>query len=142
MDWIDDNIAVGSWLDAEEVAERKEKGVDLVLDARALFHKKKGLNPFEFEPIPDKVLRAADMLVALSNYKNSKGHGIPKILIRCIWGVDRTPFVATVYIKQKYDKTWDDAYKYVAVKHPQTQFHWDWIETLNAGHSDSTLDAQ
>lgn len=42
MDWIDDNIAVGNWIDAEEVAERKEKGVDLVLDARALFRRKKG----------------------------------------------------------------------------------------------------
>jgi hypothetical protein len=130
MDWIDDNIAVGSWLDAEEVAERKEKGVDLVLDARALFHRRKGLNPFIIEPFPDKVLRAADMLVALSDYKNSKGYGVPKILIRCIWGVDRTPFVAAVYVQQKYNKTLVEAYKFVAAKHHQTQFHWDWVEML------------
>jgi hypothetical protein len=140
MDWIDDNIAVGSWLDAEEVAERKEKGVDLVLDARALFHRKKGLHPFVIEPIPEKVLRAADLLISLSNYKNSKGYCVPKILVRCIWGVDRTPFLAAVYVKQKYDKTWADAYKYVAAKHPQTQFHWDWIEMLDAGFSHDKLE--
>lgn len=131
MDWIDENIAVGSWIDAEKVAERKEKGVDLVLDARALFRRKKGVNPFGMEPFPDKVLRAADMLVALSAYKNLKGYGVPKILIRCLWGVDRTPFVAAVYVNQKYNKPLADAYRFVASKHPQTKFHWDWIEMLN-----------
>jgi hypothetical protein len=139
MDWIDDNIAVGNWVDAEEVAERKEKGVDLVLDARALFHRKKGLNPFEMEPFPEKVLRAADMLVALSAYKNARGYGVPKILIRCIWGVDRTPFVAAVYVNQKYGKPLDEAYRFVASKHPPTKFHWNWVEMLNKVPSDKAL---
>ena len=38
MDWIDNNIAVGSILDAEEVVALLKKDVDLILDARYALH--------------------------------------------------------------------------------------------------------
>jgi hypothetical protein len=37
MDWIDNNVAVGSLLDAEEVVTLIKKDVDLILDARLCF---------------------------------------------------------------------------------------------------------
>ena len=37
MNWIDNNVAVGSLLDAEEVVTLMKKDVDLILDARLCF---------------------------------------------------------------------------------------------------------
>ena len=122
MDWVDNYIAIGDWLDSENVAELQEKNIDLVLDARTLFCRKKN-NPFEFEPIPEKILRVGDLLVALSDMK-------AKILIHCIWGIDRTPFVAMIYVSKKYDKSYEEAYEDIKALRPQATYHLDWIKQL------------
>jgi hypothetical protein len=45
-------------------------------------------------------------------------------------GIDRTPFIAMVYVARKYNKKSTDAYAYVKEKHPGTVYHWDWIKML------------
>jgi protein-tyrosine phosphatase len=121
MDWIDDFVAVGSLLDAERVNELKEEDIDLIVDARVAFERADVIN---YKPIVPKVLRAADILVALSQTI------MPKILIHCTFGVERTPFLAMVYVSRKYSMTYEEAYNYVREKRPQTIFRWDWVEAL------------
>ena len=122
MDWVDNYIAIGDWLDSENVAELQEKNIDLVLDARTLFCRK-GNSPFEFEPIPEKILRAGDILVALSDLK-------AKILVHCVWGKDRTPFVAMIYVSKKYGKSYEKAYEDIKELRTQAVYHLDWVEQL------------
>ncbi len=127
MDWIDDNVALGTWLDSERHARLQEGSIDLVIDARMLF-RKRSLKLFEFEPIVDKILRAGDILLATSNLK-------AKTLIHCVWAKDRTPFVASVYVSKKLGIPIAKAYELVKSKHPQTVVHQDWIELLQSGGS-------
>jgi hypothetical protein len=130
MDFIDDFVALGSWLDAEAVAELKEERVDLVVDARTLFRRKethRGIGglfaPLEYEPIVDKVLRMGDLLLAISNHN-------ARMLVHCVWGMDRTPFVSMVYYAKRYSLSYELAYQAIAAKHPQTKYHWDWVKML------------
>ena len=119
MDWIDSNIAVGSLLDAEEVVTLLRKDVDLIIDARLCFTHTSG------QPVVENVITSANLLRVLSE------HGA-RTLIHCVWGVDRTPFLAMVYYAHKNGWTYQRAYKYVKSKHPSTVFHWDWINLLPA----------
>lgn len=140
MDFIDEeeHIAVGGLVDAELVAKLKEERIDLVVDAREFFRAKPRhfrlwppgrdffglLAPLEYEPIVKRLQWEGSLLVHISNY------GRTRVLIHCTFGVDRTPFLAAVYLSRKNNIKLRDAYLVVKSKHPQTKLHWDWVEIL------------
>ena len=117
MDWIDSNDAVGSLLDAEEVVTLYRKDIDLIVDARLCFFHS------PIQPIVEKVTTSANLLGVLSEQR-------ARTLIHCIWGIDRTPFLAMVYYAHKNKCSYQGAYEYVKSMHPSTVFHWDWINLL------------
>jgi hypothetical protein len=117
VEWIDNNVAVGSILDAEEVVTLLKNDVDLILDARLCF------THFPIIPVTDNIMTHANLLRVLS--ENSS-----RTLIHCVWGVDRTPFLGMVYYARKYGMRYHDAYEYIKSKHPATVFHWDWLDML------------
>jgi protein-tyrosine phosphatase len=120
MNWIDDFVAVGGLEDAFSTHDLKEADIDLIVDARTLFDDFFEMNK---RPIVNKVLKAGDLLVALTKLD-------AKILVHCLAGIDRTPFVAMVYISKKYDMPYKEAYEFVKKKNPPTVFHWDWVKML------------
>ncbi len=122
MDWIDNNVAVGSILDAEEVVTLMKKDVDLILDARLCF------THFPITPVTESVITHANLLRILSE------NGA-RTLIHCVWGVDRTPFLAMVYYAVKNGIPYRDAYGFVKSKHPAAVYHWDWIDFLPTAKS-------
>jgi protein-tyrosine phosphatase len=122
MNWIDDFVAVSGWEDAMFINDLKEEDIDLIIDARTLFDGASGINVM---PIVGKIMRAGDMLVALTEFN-------AKVLVHCFAGIDRTPFVAMVYVSKKYDLPFKDAYEFVKKKNPSTVFHWDWVDILSA----------
>jgi hypothetical protein len=117
VDWIDSNIAVGSLLDAEEVVALLKKDVDLIIDARLCF-----THP-PIQPIVENVMKSANLLRVLSEQG-------ARTLMHCVFGVDRTPFLAMVYCAHKNGWSYQCAYDYVKSKHPSTVFHLDWINFL------------
>ena len=119
MDWIDNNVAVGSILDTEEVVTLVKKDVDLILDARLCF------THFPIIPIAENIMTHANLLRVLSENGS-------RTLIHCVWGVDRTHFLAMVYYARKTGIPYHNAYEYVKSKHPATIYHWDWIDILPA----------
>jgi len=121
MNWIDDNVAVGNWMDAFRVGALRREGIDLIIDARTLFHR----NWRNFHHYPDvkRVRRAGNMLVSLAELD-------AKVLVRCRHGRDRTPFLAMLYVSKRYNKTVKEAYEMVKEKRPQTVLHWEWVEML------------
>ncbi|MCX6653276.1 MAG: dual specificity protein phosphatase family protein [Methanomassiliicoccales archaeon] len=123
MDWIDDFVAVGGWMDAISVHRRKEEGVELIIDARTLFDRGRDL---KHTPRIEQLLRAGDMLVALSDLD-------AKVLIRCRKGKDRTLFLAMIYVSKKYGLSYRDAYARVKEKRPRIAYYWDWVEMLGSG---------
>ena len=123
MKWVDDMVAVGNWADARDVDGLRSEGVDLIVDARALFTQ--SLLQFDKVPLVKEVLRTADLLVALSSLK-------PKVMIRCYHGRDRSPFVAMVYVSKKYVMSYKDAYDFVRQRVPRTVYHWDWVKMLGS----------
>ncbi len=124
MDWIDRWVGVGNVVDANLVNELREQDVDFVMDARTLFDSPGAGLLHEHRPVPRKIVKAAGLLVALSNLD-------AKVLIHCLEGIDRTPFLAMVYISQKYKMGYEASYKHVAEKRPNTHFHWDWVKLLD-----------
>lgn len=119
MDWIDGNVAVGGRLDAASVRRRRRNGIDIIVDARVLFDRNYG----EKRPLADKLLKAADALVALSQQDM-------KVLIRCNRGRDRSPFLAMVYVAKRYGKSYEEAYRTIKEKRPRTVYHWEWVKAL------------
>jgi hypothetical protein len=120
MNWIDEFVAVGGWKDVFFINDLKNADIDLIIDARTLFDIIYGTDK---KPLVDKVMRAGDVLVSLTEHD-------AKALIHCHEGIDRTPFVAMVYVSKKYNMSYKDAYEFVHEKRPQTVYHWDWVEML------------
>ncbi|MFA5313941.1 MAG: dual specificity protein phosphatase family protein, partial [Methanomassiliicoccales archaeon] len=120
MDWIDEHVAVGGWRSVFLLDDLQKADIDLIIDARTLFDVLHG-NPKK--PLVNRVLKAGDMIVALTEFD-------AKVLVHCSKGVDRTPFVAMVYVSKKYNMPYKEAYELVKEKRPETIFHWDWVEML------------
>ena len=121
MDWIDDTVAVGDWFDGFLAERRRHEGVDLVIDSRILFTR--NIIPRRRLPLVDVLVRARDQLVEISRHK-------PKVLIYCNRGMDRSPFVAMLYLSKRHGMSYQDAYELVRSKRQLTAFHWDWVEMM------------
>ena len=132
MNWIDNCIGVGDIIDAYYVDALREQGVDFIVDARTLFETVHVGFLDENSPVPGKILKAAKLLVALSDLD-------AKILIHCLAGINRTPFLAMVYVSKKYKMDYEAAYKFVAEKRPNTRYHWDWVELLGSSETESAV---
>ncbi len=125
MNWIDNYIGVGDLIDANNVDDLRKRGVDFIVDARTLFETVRVGFLEEHRPVPDKILKASRLLLALSDLD-------AKILIHCLVGVNRTPFLAMVYVSKKYKMNYEEAYRFVAEKRPNTRIHWDWVRMLES----------
>ncbi|MGD1061516.1 MAG: dual specificity protein phosphatase [Methanomassiliicoccales archaeon] len=121
MDWIDENIAIGDWIDALRPERLGRSGVEVVIDVRPLFER--GNGGLSRVPRVDRLLHVADMLVEMSK-RNAK------VIIRCRQGKDRTPLVATAYVSRRYGMPLKEAYQLVKKKRPRTVYHWDWLKML------------
>ncbi|QLH74534.1 MAG: dual specificity protein phosphatase family protein [Methanomassiliicoccales archaeon] len=121
IDWIDDNVAIGNWMDARNVKMLQREGIDLVLDSRVLFDDSKGRS--RRTPKVDLIEREVRFILALA------GMGA-KVLIRCYHGRDRSPFVAMVYISRKLGISHLQAYEMVKERRRMTVPHWDWVDML------------
>lgn len=121
MDWIDDTVAVGGWLDAFCAQRRRREGVELLVDARLLFEK--SLFMSKRIPLVNELLRSRDLLVDCLPQT-------PKVLIFCNQGRDRSPFVAMLYLSKRYEISFQEAYGLVRSKHQKTVFHWDWVRAI------------
>ena len=123
MNWIDDNVAVGDYLDKYKVPL-----TTAIIDVRDAFQMESVYStlfivqePYYF-PLPLVHTIAGNII----DHVRRGG----KVLIHCTSGIDRAPFVATVYYMKRYGVAFDKAYDEVAFKRPQTIQHWDWKEYL------------
>ena len=122
MEWIDETVAIGSWMDARCVRVLKREKIDLIVDTRTLFSRP---GSFRNEPDINLVNKSAEMMVELSRLK-------VKVLIFCRHGRDRSPFLATVYFSKRYGVPCDEAYRLIMSKRPRTIYHPEWVEMLGS----------
>jgi hypothetical protein len=123
LEWVDENVAIGSWNDASDVNMLRRQGIDLIIDARTLFDDTHGRG--QRTPIFDRILREVDLMLSLVELG-------AKILVRCHHGKDRSPFVVMVYLSKKKGASYHMAYHQVQNGRPRTVFHWDWVQLLEA----------
>jgi hypothetical protein len=121
MDWIDDTIAIGSWMDAYCVRTLKRERIDLMIDSRTLFLKKSG--SMRNEPNIASINKSAEMMIALSDNN-------AKVLVYCRHGKDRSPFLAMVYLSKKHGLPCEEAYQLIRSKRPRTVYHPEWVKML------------
>ena len=121
MDWIDETVAIGSWMDAHCVRALRREKIDLIIDSRTLFSRP---GTFRNEPDIDLVKKAADTMVELSRLN-------VKVLAFCRHGRDRSPFLAAVYFSKRYGLPYDEAYRLIMRKRPRTIYHPEWVEMMN-----------
>lgn len=123
MDFIDHDVALGSILDAELVNELKEAGIEFIVDARVLFDRTGPL-------LNDLKPRVEDLLHIAGIIARDAAEDRVKILIHCTFGKDRTPLVGAAYYAKRYGVSYKEAYEQVKLLHPETVYHWDWLEML------------
>jgi hypothetical protein len=121
MDWIDDTVGVGDLIDGISARRHRLEGIDLIIDARALFTQNILAN--RRSPLVDRLLLARDRLVEISALR-------PKVLVYCNRGRDRSSFLAMLYVSKRYDISYQAAYELVKAKHGLTAFHWDWVGAM------------
>jgi protein-tyrosine phosphatase len=115
LNWIDQWVGIGNLIDANLVDELRDQDVDFIMDVRTLFDATSPGLLHHHHPVMRKILKAASLLVTLSELD-------AKVMIHCLEGIDRTPFVAMVYVSQKYGMSYEDAYKRVAEKRTMRVF--------------------
>jgi predicted protein tyrosine phosphatase len=128
MNWVDEFIAIGDIIDSNRVDLLRNENVDLIIDVRTAFKFRVSIlnDPdFIFEQWPEKgrLERIVDLLVELSNLK-------ARVLIHCVEGVDRTPFVAMLYLAKKRGIDYKQAYDFVKLIRPQTVQHLEWLDVM------------
>ena len=115
MDWLDENVAIGGWLDALRFNLLERERVDVLIDVRPLYDRRP--NVLGRKPKVEALLRFADSLVDISRRN-------VRVMIRCREGKDRTPLVAAAYLSKRQGMTLREAYEPVRSRHPRTRFHW------------------
>jgi hypothetical protein len=121
MNWIDETIAIGSWMDARCVRNLKREKIDLIIDSRTLFFRKPGT--LRNEPRIDMLEKAVEMLIELSSLK-------AKVLVFCRHGKDRSPFLVMAYFSKKHGVSCDEAYQRIKSKRRRTIYHPEWVKML------------
>jgi protein-tyrosine phosphatase len=107
------------------VEELRKENIDFVVDARTSFSEDGCDDGFPYKPDIERIMRTVKLLMAVSDMG-------ARILVHCVLGMDRTPFVAMVYVDLKYyNKNWKKAYRCVKKRRPQTVYHWKWVALLN-----------
>ncbi|MDD1743427.1 MAG: dual specificity protein phosphatase family protein [Methanomassiliicoccales archaeon] len=123
MDWIDETVAIGSWIDARCVRILKREKIDLIIDSRTLFSKKSGMG--SNEPDLDGVYRIVRLMMELAKLN-------AKVLVFCRHGKDRSPFLVTVYFSKKYGVPCEEAYRLIMSKRSRTVYHPEWVQMLGS----------
>jgi protein-tyrosine phosphatase len=119
LDWVDNCIAIGNLVDANNVNLLKREDIDLIIDVRTAFDLDFSEGSYKF--VCSRVEKITKLLIALSDLK-------AKVLVHCLEGIDRTPFVVMLYIAKKCRMSFKDAYELVKQKRPGTRFHWEWVK--------------
>jgi protein-tyrosine phosphatase len=91
----------------------------LIIDVRTAFDF--DFSGMSFTLICERAKKITILLTALATLN-------PKVLVHCLEGIDRTPFIVMLYIAQKNSITFKEAYELVKQKRSATRFHWKWVE--------------
>jgi len=128
MNWIDENVAIGNLLDSRNKDLLKREGIDLVIDVRPFY---RGVQNATM-----RILQEVARLIVIASQKH-------KILLYCLGGIDRSPFLAAIYFHLKYNVSLNKAYKIISEKHPKTFEHYEWVkmfQEINAQKETKSID--
>jgi len=119
LNWVDDRLAITDLAGVTLVDDLRKQGVEFVIDVRVHFHPHHILG----EEYPDKTIwKFANDILTLSERA--------KVVVHCIGGMDRSPFVAMLYYKLKHGCDYREAYDHIKKARPQTIEHWEWVEEV------------
>lgn len=121
MNWITEHLAVGEITDCgrERRQALQDSGIGLIMDIRHLFTQPLKDELEDAMPRPE-IWRFIGLLAQVA------GLGW-KIMIHCHGGIDRSPFVAMLYVYLTRGIPYEEAYDYVSKMRPQTIQHPDWV---------------
>lgn len=123
LNWIDENIAIGNIIEANNVTLLRKENIDLIIDVRTAFDTNPRLEFLHRRHILnyERARKISNLLIAQFRFK-------AKVFVHCLEGIDRTPFIVMLYLAQKYGVSHKEAYLLVKQRRPQTRFHWNWVE--------------
>ncbi len=121
MNWITSNLAIGGIDDCsvEKRSALQQEGIDIVLDVRHLFTVPTDTD--DCTPIFPNMWKYVRLINDLTRMKW-------RIMIHCTAGIDRAPFVATLFVWMHKCVPMEEAYRLVTERRPQSIEHWDWIK--------------
>jgi len=116
LNWIDERVAVGNLVDAKNAELLRKEKINLVIDVRPFYRG-------TWDAVM-RILRETGKLIVSATLKN-------RILLHCLGGMDRSPFLAAIYLHLKHNISLNRAYSIVESKRPQTIVHYDWVKSFN-----------
>lgn len=119
LNWVDDRFAITDLTGVTLIDDLRNQKVEFVIDVRVHFKPKTLLG--EEYPL-STIWKFANDLLILSEKS--------KIVVHCIGGMDRSPFVAMLYYKLKHGCDYAEAYDHVKKARPQCIEHWEWVEEV------------
>ncbi len=127
MNWIDESVAIGNFIEANNVSLLRKENIDLIVDVRTAFDTNARFEFLHHRHIVnyERAEKISMLLVALFNLK-------ARVLVHCLEGIDRTPFIVMLYVARKYELGYKSAYEFVKQRRPQTHFHWKWLKNYEA----------
>jgi len=115
MNWIDESVAVGNLLDSKNEELLKKEKIDLVIDVRPFYRGVKSATM--------RILREVANLIIIASQKH-------RILLHCLGGIDRSPFLAAIYFHLKYNVSLNRAYRMISERRPETFEHPEWVKAF------------
>lgn len=123
LNWIDESVAIGNLIEANNVSLLRRESIDMVIDVRTAFNANA-----HFEFLVGRHILNSKRAMRISILLSSLFSLEAKVLVHCLEGIDRTPFVVMLYVAEKYGMNHKDAYYFVKQRRPQTRFHWRWVK--------------
>jgi hypothetical protein len=121
MEWVNGNVAIGSWVDHIRHRWQARSGIDACIDARGVFRQR--FLSIGRRPDPVRVARAVQLIHVL----NGGGY---KVLVHCHHGRDRSPFLVMAYLSEELGIGYQEAFELVREGRPRAKYHPDWVEGL------------
>jgi len=133
MNWITSYLAVGDFDDLRRT-ENLRKNVDAVIDIRDAFYIT-GDNVWTIDA--GLAFGYVTMIDSMTSKKK-------KVMIHCQGGIDRSPFIAALYLVHRKENPMneEDAYELVKQKRPQTFKHLEWFSQIRDAMEEVNTDVE
>ncbi|MBM3263592.1 MAG: dual specificity protein phosphatase family protein [candidate division Zixibacteria bacterium] len=138
MDFILENIAIGTYEDAIDLRNLRANDITAVLDLTKETSYSLPSSILRLKvPMEDGVpIKEDNLRLAINWLRNCARER--KVLVHCVAGISRSPTIVMCYLHEERGMPFDDAYGFIKAKRSQAQPHPVLIESIQTYYEQKT----